>query len=145
MQTNYKNWVPNGMISGFVGATLVTASASVALSFSNNSAVAKYLSYALGAASIAMACGSAWCIYRTINFPIMENENYPNISLMVSHIISMFQRAGHALISDAVVALSRLQPQKPILVQNASVVIVGESNMRVFQNNCVKITLSPKI
>lgn len=68
MQTNYKNWVPNGMISGFVGATLVTASASVALSFSNNSAVAKYLSYALGAASIAMACGSAWCIYAHHQF-----------------------------------------------------------------------------
>ncbi len=73
MKPNYKNWIPKGMIFGSVTAATVLLASTIIFAVTNlaaNSIFRWILTFALGAAFIACAGYSTWCVqaYRAFSY-----------------------------------------------------------------------------
>ena len=68
MLANYKNWVPKGMIYGFVAGTVASASGAITLGILDASTASKVSSGVLGIGACALLSVSAWCIYAYRQF-----------------------------------------------------------------------------
>lgn len=68
MSANYKNWIPKGMIYGFMSGTLAATAGAIALNLCTDAPAAKVTSYVLGIGAFGLACASAWCIYAYSQF-----------------------------------------------------------------------------
>ena len=63
MKADYKNWVPNGMITGFCAATAVLGTAGIMLAKKM-----KLPAAVLGAGALGCGAMSAWCVYANRQF-----------------------------------------------------------------------------
>ena len=68
MNANYKNWVPKGMIFGFVGGTTVLTAGALALCILGESTPTRIIAGLLGAGALGLMGASAWCIYAYRQF-----------------------------------------------------------------------------
>ena len=68
MSANYKNWVPKGMIYGFVGGAAVFTAGAFTLGILGESTTASIITGILGVGALGLACTSAWCIYAYRQF-----------------------------------------------------------------------------
>ena len=64
MSTNYKNWVPNGMITALTAGTAILGAGTAALMFTNmNPMMKKALVGTVGAGTLVCGAMAAWSIY----------------------------------------------------------------------------------
>ena len=68
MAANYKNWVPKGMIYGFVGGAAIFTAGAFTLGILGESTAARIITGILGVGALGLACTSAWCIYAYRQF-----------------------------------------------------------------------------
>ena len=68
MSANYKNWVPKGLIYGLFAGTVTMSSGAVTLGILCDNTVSKVISGVLGIGSLALLCGSVWCVYAYHQF-----------------------------------------------------------------------------
>ena len=68
MNANYKNWVPKGMIYGFVGGAAALTAGALALCFLGESTPIRMTAGLLGAGALGLTGASAWCIYAYRQF-----------------------------------------------------------------------------
>ena len=68
MSADYKNWVPKGMIYGFVGGAAAAIAGAVALGILGESTVARVMTGVLSLGALGLSCASAWCIYAYRQF-----------------------------------------------------------------------------
>ena len=68
MAANYKNWVPKGMIYGFVGGAAIFTAGAFTLGILGESTAARIITGILGVGALGLACTSAWCIYAYSQF-----------------------------------------------------------------------------
>ena len=68
MNANYKNWVPKGMIIGFVGGSTALTAGALALGIWGGSTPTRIIAGILGAGALGLMGASAWCIYAYRQF-----------------------------------------------------------------------------
>ena len=68
MNANYKNWVPKGMIIGFVGGATALTAGALALGILGESTPTRIIAGILGAGALGLMGASAWCIYAYHQF-----------------------------------------------------------------------------
>ncbi len=68
MRANYKNWVPKGMIYGFLGGAAALTAGAVTLGILGESTIPRIIAGVLGAGALGLIGASAWCIYAYRQF-----------------------------------------------------------------------------
>ena len=68
MKSDYKNWVPKGMIAGFGTASAVLAAAAVGTGMMKKDALTTAVSAILGTGALGCGAFTAWCVYANGQF-----------------------------------------------------------------------------
>ena len=68
MKTDYKNWVPKGMIYGLGAATIGLSGAALVIKQLTNGMINFIGTAALGAGAVGCGAFTAWCIYANNQF-----------------------------------------------------------------------------
>ena len=68
MEANYKNWIPRGMIYGFVAGAAALAVGSITAGMLAEGTGIKIIAGVLGAGALGLSCASGWLIYAYRQF-----------------------------------------------------------------------------